>query len=502
MNQDLQQQLERLQRANARLSADNAELGRKLKSARRKKKDLERQMAIRTGELATSEDWFRALAENVPSMFSYVDRRQIYRYVNRQYETTMNRPMEAIIGRSVREIIAPENYRAVAPHIEKALAGAPQRFIGDFSFPAGARVMDIRYVPDRDSAGAVQGFFALVHDITEIDALERALDATKQRLEGIFRTAADGLLTATPDGRVEDFNQAATELFGLSAKQARQRPIGELLAHPDPDDAEWLRQAWRAAGAARDALPTVETLGGDGAGTPLELSIRWIADLGLYVLVLRDISERRRLEQEVIDLSTQEQERLGREIHDGLGQQLTALSLMAAGLAKRLQRRDVPEAKDALELRRHLEQTLADARILSSGLSPVEITPEGLPGALQALTDRVCAATGIDCRFEHTGDLPLEEPEQAAHLYRIAQEALNNAVKHSGAQRILIRLHGDARRLTLSVQDDGRGLSSADHRSPGLGLHIMHYRAHILGGRLAVESAAGGGMLVRFSFTV
>lgn len=461
-------------------------------------RELETRVKERTAELATSEAWFRTLAENVPDMFGYVDRDQIYRYVNRQYEIILARPREEILGHSVQEVIPRENYRGILPRIEKVLAGEPQRFLGDFSFPTGARETDIVYVPDRDPDGRVPGFFVLIHEISELKALERALDATKQRLEAIFQATADGILTATPGGLVEDCNPAAAELFGIPVGPGRHRPIRELLIHNGADDAAWLKQAWQ------DAAPGNEFFGlqgrrSNGARFPLEMSISWIEDLHLYLLLLRDVSERRRLEQEIIDQSTQEQERFGHEVHDGIGQQLTAVTLMATALTKRLRARGVPEAEDVASLVSHLEDALEEVRVLSNGLSPVEITAEGLPGALRALTERVRDATGIDCRFERAGGIMLHDPSQAAHVYRIAQEAVNNAVKHAEAARILVRLQGRPKELTLSVGDNGCGLPPTGERRDGLGLRIMRYRGNILGAKFSVGPGEDGGTLVQCS---
>jgi signal transduction histidine kinase len=205
------------------------------------------------------------------------------------------------------------------------------------------------------------------------------------------------------------------------------------------------------------------------------------------------------LERRIIEVSTAEQERIGRDIHDGIGQQLTALSMLATSLERRLTAAGrSEEAKAARDLIGHLQDTLAQTRALARGLSPVEIDPEGLTDALSALAADVRAAFGVGCRFEAAPSVTVKDEILAMHLYRIAQEAIHNALRHGHPDNIEVRLANRDHALVLSVRDDGKGIQSMEDRQNGLGLHIMRYRAGIIGGRLSIEGPEGGvGTLVR-----
>ena len=218
--------------------------------------------------------------------------------------------------------------------------------------------------------------------------------------------------------------------------------------------------------------------------------------MGLYVLLVRDISQRRELERQIIETSTREQERIGQDIHDGLGQQLTAVTLLAKTLSKKLEKAQRPEAAQAQQLAQQIEQTLQDSRGITQGLAPVGVAPERLIDALATLAEEVQRSSGVHCELISPDQTRITDPVTTAHLYRIAQEAISNAARHGKPTRIDIRLEQHDRIIRLTVKDDGQWDDSAksDHR--GLGLHIMGYRAGILGGKLSVSPQPGGGTLM------
>jgi signal transduction histidine kinase len=223
-----------------------------------------------------------------------------------------------------------------------------------------------------------------------------------------------------------------------------------------------------------------------------------IDDRGLYVVLVRDTSERKALEREIIDASTIEQERIGRDIHDGIGQQLTALAMLAGSIEHRLSGAGhSDEAKEVKKLVQHLQDTLAQTRALARGLSPVEIVPEGLADALSELAESVRSSSGVECRYVGAKSVKVPDNIVTAHLYRIAQEAVHNALRHGRPSKVEARLVSDDHGLVLSVQDDGTGIEQVDVPEGRLGLHIMRYRAGIIGGQLNVGPAANGGTLVQ-----
>jgi signal transduction histidine kinase len=208
----------------------------------------------------------------------------------------------------------------------------------------------------------------------------------------------------------------------------------------------------------------------------------------------------RGLEKEIVTISERERQRVGQDLHDGLCQYLAALGYATAALQEDLEQLQLPsEAKRAAELTTLLQDAVMQTRDLARGLVPVETSANGLPSALEELADSVARLTRIDCRFEQQDDTLISDEATATHLFRIAQEAINNALKHANARQILINLRASGGRIVLEVCDDGVGIENAKTRGGGMGLNILQYRASCLGGELRVSQIAEGGTRVRCS---
>lgn len=207
-------------------------------------------------------------------------------------------------------------------------------------------------------------------------------------------------------------------------------------------------------------------------------------------------ADRQRLEQEILQISEREQQRIGRDLHDDLGQQLAGLSIMATMLSRSLASRAAPEVPAAAKISDLLKKTVAMTRSLARGLHPVAEEPDGLMSALHDLAARMTSLFHIDCQFECGASVPMNDNTAATHLYRIAQEAVSNGVKHGHAKHVRISLSADAETLTLAVKDDGGGIGTLDPQRQGMGLRIMHYRAGMIGATLTLEKQRGGGTRV------
>ena len=203
------------------------------------------------------------------------------------------------------------------------------------------------------------------------------------------------------------------------------------------------------------------------------------------------------LEHEIIGISEREQRRIGQDLHDGLCQFLAGIGCAAASLKGDLAKMKLhAEAKVAEELATLLQDAVVQTRNLARGLVPVKMEEVGLASALEELTVSITRLTGTQCSFASSGSpIPLDD-SAAMHLYRIAQEATSNAMKHGKAQRIVVSLGGGAWGGTLRIEDDGVGISKTSNTSRGMGLNIMQYRARLSGGELQVESPPAGGTIV------
>jgi signal transduction histidine kinase len=202
---------------------------------------------------------------------------------------------------------------------------------------------------------------------------------------------------------------------------------------------------------------------------------------------VRDISIRVELQTELLQIVERERQRIGHDLHDGLGQHLHGISYLAALLEKGLQEEASPRAREAGRLNKHLNHALELTRSLAHGFQPINPVPEGLMLALRELAQRIGGLYRADCRFECRVPVLIHRHSASTHLYRIAQEAVSNAIKHGKATRIQIQLATTPQQIVLGVRDNGVGIRHRAKRSKGMGLHIMQYRADAIGGSMVVR---------------
>lgn len=212
---------------------------------------------------------------------------------------------------------------------------------------------------------------------------------------------------------------------------------------------------------------------------------------------LTDITERKDLEKEVLRVTEREQSRIGQDLHDGLGQQLTAIELMCQSLKSDIQSIRPDLAGQVDRMCEFLREATAQTRSLAHGLTPFLLDASGLQAALAHLVERTNSMGQVKCRFKCPTPVTLDDSDAALHLYRIAQEALNNALKHARAREIVVTLSAAGNgTLIVKVSDNGRGLPSARRSDAGLGLQVMKHRAEAIGGELTIASVKGEGTTV------
>jgi PAS domain S-box-containing protein len=215
-----------------------------------------------------------------------------------------------------------------------------------------------------------------------------------------------------------------------------------------------------------------------------------------YFSIRTDITERKTLEEELLRVSEHEHLRIGQELHDGLGQQLTAIEFMCQTMKGRLQRAQPELAEEASGLCRQLREAIAQARGLARGLTGFMLDEDGLPASLADLARRTEAGGRVRARYEGPSRLKFADATKAMHLFRIAQEAVANAVRHARAREIVVRLGEDGRGVQLTVSDDGCGLPAVRDPEAGIGLRIMRHRAAAIGAEFNVVSRPGAGVCI------
>ncbi len=332
-----------------------------------------------------------------------------------------------------------------------------------------------------------------------------ALRESEARLRAVFDTAVEAIVTIDERGRIDAVNPAAETMFGWRSTELIGRNVSMLMPEPHHGQHDGYLANYRATGHRRIIGIGRETFGQrrDGTVFPIDLSIGEFSANGrrLFTGIIRDITERRQLQAEVLRTGEAEQQRIGRDLHDDLCQQLAGVQFLAQSLARRLAEAGRPEASGAEEIARLIRHATEHTRDLSHGMSPVGLEPDGLMSALEELALRTHRHFDVEVRVDCPSPVLIHHTDVATHLYRIAQEAVSNAIRHGKARRIQIGLSGVDHQVRLSIRDDGHGLPTGKpkKKGTGLGLRIMQYRAGMLGASMVVANQPEGGVSVACS---
>ncbi|MCC6509736.1 MAG: PAS domain S-box protein [Pirellulaceae bacterium] len=340
-----------------------------------------------------------------------------------------------------------------------------------------------------------------------------------ERMRAILESAVDAIITINHQGVITDVSSATTGMFGYSADELIGQNVKILMPSPHREQHDSYLNRFQETGiphiinAGRELLAQRK----DGTTFPIELVVSQVDHLQLYTGIIRDISERKALQKQVLEIVTEEQQRIGHELHDGTGQELTGLSLIVGTLTEHLKRaqRTVIDGGDAWllkesdylrvkQLAERVAKGLGEAHQhvhdLSHGIMPIQIEVEGLAAAITKLAQSTHGQSGISCISEIAGCTEAISQTCATNLYRIAQESISNAVRHGQATEIRVILNDEVDRIVLEVVDNGIGFEPSIVHSgsgDGMGLRIMAYRANMIGGSLEILPREPGGMCVR-----
>jgi PAS domain S-box-containing protein len=335
---------------------------------------------------------------------------------------------------------------------------------------------------------------------------ESELRDTAARLRGIVDTAVDGIITIDELGIVETVNPAAERIFGYAASEIIGRNVSMLMPEPYHSEHDGYLERYRRTGERRIIGIGREVRGRrkDGTEFPMDLAVS-AANVGqrrIFTGLVRDITERKRLEQEILEISDHEQRRIGADLHDDLCQRLAGIRFSCDALRSTLSKNSSDGVSERLDkIATGLSEAIDRTRMLARGLSPVALESNGLASALQELTDGVRNLFGIDCRFESNGEIILGETMVATHLYRITQEAINNALKHGSPSQLVITLKDAGDKAALTIRDNGAGFLAESAPAQGMGLRSMAYRAGMIGANLRVKSKPGQGTQIICTFS-
>ncbi len=342
----------------------------------------------------------------------------------------------------------------------------------------------------------------LEREIAERRRVEEALQVERNFVAAVLDTVGTLIIVLDVHGNIVQCNRACEEISGMLSETLRDKPIWRLFSIPEEGEPfleviEHLRSGWKpdsfeshwsTPGGQSLVISWATTALMDASGKTRNIIVAGV-----------DVTESKRLEKAVLDISAREQRRIAQDLHDGLGQHLTGIAFMSKVLERKLADRSQEESADAAKIVRQVNGAINRTRELSRGLLPVATDPQGLMSALDQWSSEVENLFGVACSFTCEKPVLIDNDDIATHLYRIAQEAVNNAIKHANPTEIDVRLGEMGKGFALSIEDNGTGLPESV-RGRGMGLQIMNYRAKMIGGMLQVERRPQGGTAVTCQF--
>ena len=450
--------------------------------------------------LQTSEEKYRQLFRTVSDAIMVFDAE------TRQF-LEVNEAAVRLYGYSRQEFLQ-LRHAAITAEPEQSAASFQQTLAGELDH------IPLRYHKKKDGTvfpveisastftlGQRRLFCGITRDITERLHTQKALRESEQK----FRTLADespNMIFINCQGRLVYVNKKCAELMGYTREEFYAADFDFLGLHA-PESRAMAQQHFTRHRQGQEVRPCEYTLlTKDGRRLEALLTSTLIRyDGGQAILgIVIDITERKRLEREILDISAREQSRIGQDLHDDLGQVLTGMAFLTETLKQRLAQKSPGDVSPMVaQLAQWVSQALAKTRSLAKVLCPVQLESDGLSRALETLAGNTQEIFGVSCQYH--GQQPpvvVEDNAVAGHLYRIAQEALTNAVKHAQASRIAMGLQavGDGD-ILLTVEDDGVGLPEDFHQAAGMGLRIMGYRAAVIGAHLDIRPSEPHGTCVQ-----
>jgi PAS domain S-box-containing protein len=462
-------------------------------------------------QMPKANELYKALVEQIPAVIfmAHLDRGIGEAYVSPQIEATLGFSQEEWLEDPIRW------YQQIHPE-DKARwsVEAAQMFSSGTALRSSYRVLarDGRVVWFHCEAKMIRrkdGRPWFIHgvgfDITELKRVEEALQEERNVASAILHTVGALVVVLDPQGRIVRFNRACEQVSGYTFAEVEKKYFSDLCVAPEEAErfkvvVEQLRAEhspkdyetpWVARDGSRRLIAWSSTILPGGDGSPA-----YIIATGI------DITERKRLEKAILEISADEQRRIGQDLHDGLGQHLTGIAFMTKAQEQKLTEKGLVEAAEAARIVKLVNEAINKTRELAHGLLPVVSEADGLMSALKRWSAEVEELFHISCRLQINQPVLIHDSAMSTHLYRIAQESVNNAIKHGQARNITINLSAGNGHGALRIENDGTSLLEPVPNGAGMGMQIMNYRARMIGGSLKVENQERGGIVVSCFFPV
>lgn len=506
--------------------------------------------------LRETKEQIQYFIDNTQDILFQIDLAGNYTFGNTAAERVTGYPLSQLLKMNLRQLVSPEYHELIHERLRRRIGGEVDEKSFEFEIlrRGGRRIwLELTTSPVHGPAGRIVAIQGVAREITErkkSEALLRQTNRTLQTIrdchEAILRAETESELlreicriiaqtgreqmvwvgyaendarkSVRPVAATGDENYLANAHISWADKLRGQGPVGTAIrtgkvclchdTQKDPGFAPWRRMAKRHGFGSVIALPLLRDGKCFGALSIYErkpktfdvaerLLLTDLAnDLAFGIHALRLRAERARLEDDILKSIEREQERIGCDLHDGLCQLLVGAKFRS-GYLEKIARGRLPEAaREARVLETILNKAIDQSRSMARGLNPIKVEPKGLNLALKRLAEEVQEAGGPRCFFQSTRPVRIANHHTATHLYRIVQEAVQNAVKHADAKNIFITFYKQGCRIILAINDDGVGLP-ARIRKAGMGLNNMRMRASLIGAQLDIYRRNSGGTTVK-----
>lgn len=462
-------------------------------------------------KLEASETQIHAILETAVDAIITIDEAGVIQIANPAVERMFGYSAYELVGNNIA-MLMPSPYRDQHDEYMKRYHDTHEpRIIGIGREAQGQRkdgtIFPIDLAVGEARIGGKRIYTGFVRDISDRKAAENALRESEERFRFLAENLPGVIYLSQNDEQYTMLylNDEIESLTGVSKQRFLEGEVSyiDLIREVDrPRVRECIREAAENGKPYEVAYRVYQTGGG----------VRWVREIGAAISqhgellregYITDITEQRQLEREVADASAREQQRIGQDIHDGLGQQLTGIGFLASVLETALTKHERPEAGQAAEIGRQVRSAISHSRALVKGLCPVNLDEQGFMAAMAKLSETVTELYAIPCDFECPVPIAIKDHARATHLYYIAHEAVTNAIRHGKPTKLAIRLeYVDEHLVRLAIVDNGSGIDKSKERSSGRGTHIMPYRARVIGGTMHIRSLATGGTEVECVFPV
>jgi PAS domain S-box-containing protein len=441
-----------------------------------------------------SQENYRNLAESSPDAIFILDMQLKVRYINRAGARMVGKFPAEMEGCAFSEFFPAE----FASEYQKSLrtvfeSGRPLTRERKTMMQGVERWVETRVLPLHNQRGEVTAVMGISRDMTEQRKAEHALRQREELSRELIDGMREGFFRVDYQGKIRDVNAAYCRMSGYSREELLTMEVHQLSL-TDVSQKQVQQRIARSLQTGDEQFETRHRRK-DGSILHLETLITHLEMEGQHILALmRDISERKQLEQEVLKITLHERQRIGYDLHDGLGQHLAGVAFKAKVLEESLTAAKSPDCSQAQEIVSLVNQAITQTRVLARSLSPVEVEVNGLIAALEHLASETRRSYSVDCHLHCVLQNFRFGPQVSTTFYRIAQESIHNAMRHGGAELVEMEIGREADgRLFLRVRDNGKGFIPEAKMTTGMGLRIMKYRVNSIGGALNITSAPGKG---------